>query len=145
MSDRPSKDLTTYYDYRRICDALAAELKQADSYIANDTMTDEGLEIVVEVEGLLDELYKCNWGERECLKRAVVAISSQINNIQWTRVHVAFLKDVVHLLQITYLVDDSFIAMCYCVIRDHMLDQFRGTVMATEVKKRYKIVEVDNS
>src|SRR5258708_2586673 len=48
---------TNYREYRRICDELAAELRHAGGFIVDGEMSDEGLEIVVEVEAMLDRLY----------------------------------------------------------------------------------------
>ncbi len=136
-------DPAVYRDYRKICDELMAELKRADEYLADGMMSDMGMEVVVEVEQLLDKLYRCRWGEKECLKRVVVAISSQINNVRWTEAHIEFLKDIVLLLRNSYLVDDSLVRECYRLIRAHGLEAFRGTIAETEVRKKYRIVEVE--
>ena len=106
-------------------------------------LSDTGMEVVVEAEQLLDKLYVNTWGERECLKRIVLAIGSQIYNVQWTQAHVAFLKDVVGLLQISYHIDDSLVEECLKLIRVHGLEVFRGTIAETEVRKKYRIMEVD--
>ncbi len=119
------------------------EVKRASDYLVEGTMSDMGMEVVVEVEQILDELYRNTWGTNECLKRIVVAIGSQIYNVRWTAAHVGFLKDVVRLLRISYLIDESLVAECLKLIRDHRLEVFRGSIAETEVRTRYRIVEVD--
>ncbi len=83
-------------------------------------------------------------GARECLKRVIVAIRSQINNIQWTTDHVSFMQDIARLLRNTYQIDESFIEECYKMISGYGLEVFRGTITETEVRKRYRIVEVES-
>jgi len=132
-----------YQDFRRICDELLAEARRADDYLVDGRMSDTGMEIVVEVEQLLDKLYRSTWGTKECLKRIVIAISSQINNVQWTQAHVGFLKDIFLLLRNSYLIDDSLVGECLKLIREHGLEVFRGSIAETEVRKKYRIVEMD--
>lgn len=136
-------DSVAYHEFRRICDDLMMEVKRASDYLVEGTMSDMGMEVVVEVEQILDELYRNTWGTNECLKRIVVAIGSQIYNVRWTAAHVGFLKDVVRLLRISYLIDESLVAECLKLIRDHRLEVFRGSIAETEVRTRYRIVEVD--
>ncbi len=138
-----ASESASYQDFRRICDELLVEVKRADDYVVDGRLSDTGMEVVVEVERLLDKLYGSTWGTKECLKRIVLAIGSQIYNVQWTQAHVGFLKDVVRLLRISYLVDDSLVEECLKLIRVHGLEVFRGTIAETEVRKKYRIAEVD--
>ncbi len=101
------------------------------------------MEVVVEVEHLLDELYANGSGKHECLKRIVVAIGSQLYNVQWTSAHVTFLQDVANLLHTSYLIDDSLVSECLKLIKSHDLELFRATVAETEVRKKYRITEAD--
>jgi hypothetical protein len=136
------KDDTAYRSFRRICDHLAQELNNIDDFLIKDEITDEGFEVVVEVEHLLEDLYDCPWGENECLKRTVVAIQSQVNNIHWTRQHVDFLKDIVSYLRVRYLIDEATVNACYNMLAARGLDPFRGTVSEPKVVKKYRIDEV---
>jgi len=120
-----------------------AEIKRADDYLVDGSVSETGMEVVVEVEQLLDELYQTRWGKKECLKRIVVTINSQINNVRWTQAHVEFLKDILVLLRNSYLIDDSLIEECYKLIKEHGLDAFRGTISDAEVRKKYRIVEIE--
>lgn len=137
---RPSKS-GVYQSYRRLCARLVAELERADDYLVDGGLSDEGMEVVVEVEQILEELYRVPWGKHECLKRVVVAIESQIKNAQWTVDHVCFLQDIARFLQNTYQIDDAFVRKCYDMMAGYGLDVFRGTVAETEVRKKYRIVE----
>lgn len=130
-----------YGAFRRTCDRLAAELRRVDDYLKDGVLCDEGMEVVVEVEQILDDLYRVDYGQRECLKRIVVAINSQINNIRWTASHSGFLRDTALMLRNSYLVDDSLVKECYALIKRYGLDPFRGTVSESPVLKRYRIVE----
>jgi hypothetical protein len=136
------KDDTAYRSFRRLCDRLAEELNNIDDFLLKDEIADEGFEVVVEVEHLLEDLYDCPWGENECLKRTVVAIQSQVNNINWTRQHVDFLKDIVNYLRVRYLIDEATVNACYTMLADRGLDLFRGTVSEPKVVKKYRIDEV---
>jgi hypothetical protein len=139
----PAKATASYKDFRRICDDLFAEAKRAQIYLLDGKLSDTGMEVVVEVEELLDRLYANAWGQDESLKRIVVAIGSQLNNVDWTDAHVGFLKNVVSLLRNSYLIDDSLVTECLELIREHGLEVFRGTVTETEVRKKYRIAEVE--
>jgi hypothetical protein len=138
-----ASEAATYQEFRRICDELLVEAKRADNFLVDGLLSDTGMELVVEVEELLDRLYGIERGKHECLKRIVVAIGSQLYNVQWTRAHIGFLKDVVRLLRSSYLIDDSLVEECLRLIRSHGLEVFRGTVTETEVRKKYRIIEVE--
>ena len=133
-----------YQAFRRLCERLVAELERAEDYLIDGRFSEEGVGMILEVQQILDELYRVPWGNRECLKRVVVAIRSQINNIQWTTDHACFMQDVARLLRNTYQIDDSFLKECYKMISGYGLDVFRGTITETEVRKRYRIVEVES-
>jgi hypothetical protein len=137
------KEAAAYQDFRRICDDLLSEAKHADDFLVDGLLSDRGIEVVVEVEALLDALYRTKWGEYECLKRIVLAIGSQLYNTQWTCAHVGFLKEVATLLRISYHVDDSLVAECLKLIRSHGLEVFRGTLTETDVRRKYRIVEAE--
>ncbi len=132
----------SYRAFRRICDQLRSEIGRIDEFVDNSSVTDEGLEVVVEVEHLLELLYDCPWGEGESLKRVVVAIQSQVANAKWTVNHVDFLKDVINRLRIRYLINDAVVDDCYELIETHGLEEFRGSVTETETRKKYRIEEV---
>jgi hypothetical protein len=105
-------------------------------------VSEEGTEVVVEVEVLLEELYACKYGQGESLKRVVVAVQSQVNNARWDRKHVEFLRDVVRFLRVRYLVDEATVEACYEMMKARGLDPFRGSICEPRVVKRYRIEEV---
>lgn len=135
--------VTGYPNFRRICDELVAAASRLDEYLQNDLIADEGLEVVVQVEHLLEVLYECKWGESESLKRIVVAIQSQVNNAKWTKQHVEFLKDIVLLVRGRYLIDPPFVNECMDLIAEHGLDEFRG-IMSGEVVHRFRLEPVED-
>ncbi len=134
---------TEYQPYREICEALILEASQAQRFLVGDDLNDDGAEVVVEIEQLLDRLYRCDWGAHECLKRVVVAIRSQVGNVQWKRNHVAFLEDTAALLRNSYVLDEAVVRECYDLIREHGLEVFRGGIAETEVRRKYRIVEIE--
>ena len=86
-------------------------------------------------------MYACHWGEGENLKMVVVALQSQLNNVQWDRRHVELLKSRVRRLRTAYLIDARCVDDCYQEIEELGLNQFRGTLSEGEVRKRYRIIE----
>ena len=131
-----------YPEFRRLCDEIINELSQIDEFFIGDEVSDEGLEVVVEIEELLERLYSCPYGKGESLKRVVVAIQTQVNNAQWARRHVEFLKEVIRFMRVRFLVDEAAVDHCYELIKAHDLDEFRGTVSEPQVVKHYRIEEV---
>lgn len=142
---KESQQASKYQPFRKNCDALFEEITNIEDYLVEDVVSDEGLERIVEIEHLLEQLYDCHWGEAESLKRVVVSIQSQINNTEWTSSHVNFLKEVLSLLRVRYVIDQSTVDECYDLIEEHGLDPFRGTVSEPEIQKHYKIVEISDS
>lgn len=127
--------------FRTLCEELLAEVLKLDDYFDGDSLREDGIEVTLEIEHLLMELYKCGWGEGEYLKRAVVVLQSQINNAVWTRHHVLFLREAVRLLKVRYVIDESTVSDLKELVRSHGLDLFRGTISEPAVRKRYRIVE----
>jgi hypothetical protein len=142
----PAADVPTdnksYEKLRRLCDCIIEELKNIPRFLQGDLVADEGAEVVAEVEALLEELYDCPHGESEVLKRVVVAIQSQVNNVQWERRHAEFLDDVLSYLRVRFLVDESVVAACYDMMKERGLDPFRGSITEPLVVKRYRIEEI---
>ena len=146
--NKPPKEVATYRAFRRLCDDIFAELEMINGFFINDEVSDEGAEVVAEVEALLEELYTCPHGQGESLKRVVVAVQSQVNNVRWERRHIEFLGDVVRFLRVRYLVNEATVETCYDMMKARGLDPFRGTICEPRVLKRYRIeavVENDES
>jgi hypothetical protein len=139
---KPPKEVTSYPAFRGICDDIFNELTKIGAFLNHGEVRDEGAEITVEVEALLEKLYACPYGQGESLKRVVVAVQSQLNNARWNESHVEFLKDVIRYLRVRYLVDDATVDASYDMMRARGLDPFRGTVCEPRVIKRYRIEEV---
>ncbi len=141
---RYPQEFALYPAFRRLCDEIRRELGRIYAFLIDDVVSDEGAEVVVEVEELLEQLYAYPYGEGECLKRIVVAVQSQVNNTRWERHHVEFLNDVVRFLRVRYLVDEAAVKACYDFMKSHELNEFRGTICAPQVLKRYRIEEVND-
>lgn len=139
---KPPNDVLSYQAFRRLCDAISVELGRIDAFFVNDEMSDEGAEVVAEVEALLEELYACPYGQGEALKRIVVAVQSQVNNVRWDKRHIDFLRDVSRFLRVRYLVDETSVKTCYDYMKARGLEPFRGTICEPRGIKRYRIQEV---
>ena len=63
---------------------MRLEAERINDFITNGVVTDEGLEVIAEVEVLLEALYDCPWSEGENLRKVVVLIQSQLLNANWT-------------------------------------------------------------
>lgn len=131
-----------YQAYRRICGQLQSEVERLGEFVHEGEVTDEGLEVIVEIEHLFELLYDCSWGEPEALKRAVVAVQAQIGNVVWTTRHVGFVRDVVRLLSVRYLINSAVVDDCHELVASHGLEKFRGTIWAPETRKIYRLQEV---
>ncbi len=131
--------------YRRHCDDLCREVQRLPEFLLNDRVIDEGLEVVVEIEATLDNLYECPWGQSDKLKAVVMVIRSQILNAAWDRRHVEFLSRVAQALRLAYLIDDCFVDSVFQMIDENDLEPFRGTVTETSVRKRYRMEEIKDS
>ncbi len=136
------QDVAAHQVFLQLCDGLVEELGKIDAFFIDDEVSDEGTEVVAEVEAILEELYDCPYGQGESLKRVVVAVQSQVNNARWDRRHVEFLRDVFCFLRVHYLLDETSVKTCYDFMRARGLDSFRGTISEPRVVKRYRIQEV---
>ena len=134
-----------YSRFRDVCSSILMELEKADQFIFEGVMQDEGLEVTVEVDYLLEVLYEIAWGKNESLKKIVVLMQSQILNAIWTPAHLDFMKDAMSHIRRQYYIDDSVVGYCFELINTHALNAFRGTVLETANRKRFKIVEIDES
>lgn len=130
-----------YQKFRAICDEIVAQVNQLEAYVTGEALDSDAAPHIVEIEDALERLYACHWGEGESLKMVVVALQSQLNNVQWDRRHVELLKNRVRRLRTAYLIDARFVDDCYQEIEELGLNQFRGTLSEGEVRKRYRIVE----
>src|SRR5689334_8380369 len=57
----PAADGDNYRTFRRLCDDIIVELKKIGPFMAGDEVSDEGAEVIVEVEELIERLYDCPW------------------------------------------------------------------------------------
>lgn len=126
----------------RKCDELILELRRLDEFWNGDDLADEGLEVTVEVRQLLDDIYDINWGKGDCLKRAVVAIQSQIGNAIWTKPLATFVDAAVQIIRQRRLIDEQVVEEVLDLVEASGLDPFRGTVSEPQVRKRFVIQEV---
>ena len=146
MKDK--EEFNTYTKYRDLCDKILIEL----SYIEKATLPnisddiklpDETLENIIEIEDILEDIYDFEWGKKECLNRIIVAIQSQINNVDWTYQHVKFLKQSFTYLIPRYFITEDSVQEILKIIGDYKFDIFRGTISSSNnLKKRYKIIEI---
>lgn len=131
-----------YREFRRICDDLYEDVSQLDDYVVDGEVVDEGLATVAEIEHHLERLYDCDWGERECLKRMVVAVQAQLGNTNWLAAHVELLREMVRFLRVRWLINEATVSECYHIIEEMGFDQFRGTLSGDDVLRRYVLQEV---
>ena len=71
----PTQNPSSYRDFRRLCDRLVEEAGKLDDYLSGNQVADEGLEVIVEMESLLENLYDCPWGT----PRTSSGLSSRFN------------------------------------------------------------------
>ena len=128
--------------YRRICDDLEAESRQLDAFVVDGVLSDEASGIVAEIQNLLEALYDCPFGEGESLKMAVVSIQSQLNNAEWTRRHVNFLRAAIRHLRVRWIVNEQTAQEVNEMIQEHELDPFRGTISEPDGLARYRIERI---
>lgn len=121
-------DAETYRAFRELCTQIIEELRGLWRFLKDDVVSDEGSEIVAEVESLIEKLYDCPFGQGESLKKVVVTIQSQVNHVQWERRHAEFLTDVFTYLRPRRLINDGTVAECCDLIKAHKLDLFRGVL-----------------
>lgn len=111
-------------------------MQSIDACFRDDEVNDKGVAVIAEVEAGLEQLYDCQWGTGESLKRFVVAIQSQVNSAVWTRSHVAFVRDALQFLRVRDAVNDATVKHCINLIKEHGLDPFRGSVAEPTTSKQ---------
>jgi hypothetical protein len=93
---------------------------------ANDRVLDEQQNLIAEIESLLEQLYECEWGEGESLKKIVVEVQSQVLQTQWDRRHVLLVARTSKTMRARYLIDDKLVAECHSWVEEVGLDPLRG-------------------
>ena len=137
-------DPAQYKRFRTICDDLLREVQRLKP-VANQTkLSDDWMTAAAEIEGMVEELYDVSWGKKEALKRVVVKVESQINNAVWDQRHVAFLEDVFVALRNRFSIDDTTVVEVADLVKSHKLPLFRGTLSADNLRKQFKLVEVES-
>lgn len=92
----------------------------------------------------MQDLYDVVWGEKDALKRVVVKVEGQINNASWDHRHVGFLEDVFVALRHRYSINDTTVGEVAELVKDRGLPLFRGTLSADNLRKHFKLVEVES-
>jgi hypothetical protein len=129
-----------YQNYRRILDELVGNIEQLRPSVTFEGVGDDAAAFEAEIQNLLETLYDCAWGEGESLKSAVVAIQSQLNNAIWTTTQFELLSGSIALLRSRYVVDTGVVDAIYDLVEQLGLEQFRGTITASDVKWDYELV-----
>ena len=124
------------------CDAVLLELRRLDDFWDGELLADEGLEVTVELRQLLADVYDSDFGKGECLKRAIVAIETQIGNANWTKSLANFVEAAISLIRIRQSIDEQVVEEVLDLVEVHGLDPFRGTVSEPQVRKKFVIQEV---
>jgi hypothetical protein len=135
------RDRDAHQRYQRIVEDLYVNVVSLKPCIHKGRVTRDGLGFVVEIDRLLDELYRCEWGPGENLKSAVVVIQSQIKNAKLKDAHVRFLDEAILHLRACYFVTENTVQDIYSLVGAKGLDRFRGTLSGNGVKTRYRIVK----
>jgi hypothetical protein len=140
--NRSRADIGAYHKYISLLEYSLAQLKNLNDFIEQDIVTDEGLAHVVEIETTLEELSMCDFGAGTALENCVVAVQGQVCNCNWTKCHVGFLDDAIRYLRARYTFVDSDVDAIFALMKRYGLDQFRGAVSGSAIKKTYVISEV---
>lgn len=129
--------------FSQICQRILCELDSLElaEYFADGKVTAEGAGVIAEIATLLEAMFDCPFGEGESVKSVAVAIQSQTNNVEWTEQLTVFLRDVMKFLRARYVVNDQTVDEVYQMMNEHGLDQFRGAISDSDVKKRYRLIE----
>lgn len=132
--------------FSQICQKILCELDGMElaGTVVDGRVTDEGAGAIAEIANLLDAMFHCPFGEGESLKSVVVAVQSQTNNVEWTRRLIEFLRDVMKFLRVRYVLNDQTVDEVYQIMKDHDLDEFRGSVSDIGIRTRYHLVRVDD-
>ncbi len=130
--------------FREICDELVNLSKSLDDHLVENAVVAEGMGILIQIDSLLEKLYDCEWGDGESLKKIVVTIQSQLNNVEWTGEHVRFAKVIFATIRARRVVNDDLAKECMEIVKEHGLDIFRGTVSG-DVERRFVLVPADES
>jgi len=139
-------DRASQQEFSQICQKILIELddlEAADCYV-DGAVGHEGAGVVAQVDSLLEAMFDCPFGEGESLKSIVVAVQSQVNNVDWTTDIVEFLRSAMSFLRVRYVVNDQTVDEIYDMMRERNLDPFRGSVSDRDIKTRYRLVEVDD-
>ncbi len=137
-------DPAQYKRFRTICDAVLREVRRLKPAASQTTLPDDWMTAAAEIEALVQDLYDVAWGEKDALKRVVVKVESQINNAIWDHRHVGFLEDVFVSLQHRYSINDTTVGEVADLVKDRGLPLFRGTLSADNLRKHFKLVEVES-
>ncbi|MCU0703096.1 MAG: hypothetical protein MUF18_03800 [Fimbriiglobus sp.] len=130
--------------FRSICDELLREVRRLKPGVGQTELPDDWMTAAAEIEGLVEDLYDVTWGKKDALKRVVVKVESQINNAVWDQRHVAFLEDVFVALRNRFSIDDTTVVEVADLVKSHKLPLFRGTLSADNLRKQFKLVEVES-
>ena len=139
-------DRAARQEFSQVCQSVLTELNdlEAADYYVNGVVTSEGAGVVAQVGSHLETMFDSPFGEGESLKSVVVAIQSQVNNVDWTRDIVEFLRKAMSFLCVRYVVNDQTVDRIYDMMKEQNLDPFRGSVSDRGIKTRYRLIEVDD-
>ncbi len=137
-------DPTQYKRFRTICDATLREVRRLKPPVGQTALPDDWMTAAAEIEALVQDLYDVAWGEKDALKRVVLKVEGQINNAIWDHRHVGFLEDVFVTLRHRYSINDTTVGEVADLVKSHGLPLFRGTLSADDLRKQFKLVEVES-
>lgn len=128
--------------YELLCEDVLEQLGDLEGHIEDGVLADEASSGIAEIQRLLEEMYDCPFGQGESLKSVVVALQSQVNNAEWSLVHVKFLRAAFEFLRRRWIIIGQTVAEIDDMIEEFGLDLFRGTVSDTDVLVEYRLEKV---
>ncbi len=128
--------------YKLLCEDVLEHLRDLQGYIEDGVLADDASSGIAEIQQLLEEMYDCPFGQGESLKSVVVALQSQVHNVEWTPVHVKFLRAAFEYLRRRWIITGQTAAEIDDIIEEFGLDVFRGTVSDADVLVEYHLEKV---
>lgn len=131
-------------EVRRVCEEMIVELQG----ILSINEKEESLDVlasdrIVEFEHLVQELKQTDLERKTCIPRICAIVNGQVRNARWSQPLAAMLVDLVSRVKTSYRVDDDVVKECMDIVESAGFDPLRGTLSATNIKKRYRVVAED--
>ncbi len=104
----------------------------------------DGVTESIQAEEVLETIRAIDYGEPEALKKAAVAVLSQIRNVRLTESHVNYLAEAHAVLSDTISPNSEMANRIFRSAKQFGLDPYRGILSSAGALKKYKLVEVSD-